>query len=100
MRQADESRQPRLCRGLRLLAVVAALVLLPPLLALVLMPLLLFAAPAALIAIPFMLPALLPGGLAAHSEQRRRAFHERLRLRGLRAASLLTPMHLAPRKDP
>jgi len=70
---------PRLNRSLarakvlRVVATLAALVLLPPFVALAIAPMLLLLAPVALLGIPFIVPAMLSGSLAARSEDRQRA---------------------------
>ena len=61
--------------GLRLLSIL----LLPPVCLAMLVPLVLFGLPVALVGIPFMLPALLTGTLSARSEARRRASYRPLR---------------------
>lgn len=96
MSQVDVQCPPRACKALRFLAIAATLVLLPPLLALLLLPLLLFAAPAALIGLPFMIPALLPGTLAARSDERRRSLRPAPLVR---VQALLEPMQLEPGKE-
>jgi hypothetical protein len=58
---------------LRLIATGAAILLLPPFLVLAVAPMLLVLAPIALIGIPFIVPAMLSGSLAARSEDRQRA---------------------------
>lgn len=61
------------CRISRLLAAASAVALLPPFVALALAPMLLMLIPVAIVGIPFMVPAMLSGSLAARSEARRRA---------------------------
>ena len=68
---AELPPRPRTC--LRVLATVAAVVLLPPFIALAVLPMLLFLLPVALIGIPFIVPALLTVSLSARSEDRQRA---------------------------
>jgi hypothetical protein len=58
---------------LRVSATVAAVVLLPPFIALAVLPMLLLLAPLTLICIPFMVPAMLSGSLAAREEDIQRA---------------------------
>ena len=98
MREADVHGPSRAEKALRFVAIAVTLVVLPPLLALLLLPLLLFAAPAALIGLPFMIPALLPGVLAARSEERRRVQREQSMRPALRVHALLDPMQLEPGK--
>ncbi|MET0388934.1 MAG: hypothetical protein ABW321_23375, partial [Polyangiales bacterium] len=62
----------------RLIATVVTLILLPPFLALAVAPMLLLLAPVALIGIPFIVPAMLSGSLAARTEDRQRAEHKPL----------------------
>lgn len=70
----DESpNSGRLAGVVRLTATIAAVVLLPPFIALAIIPMLLFLLPIALIGIPFIIPALLTGSLAARSEDKLRA---------------------------
>ena len=99
MRQDDVQCPTGACKALRFLAIAATLVLLPPVLALLLLPLLLFAAPAALIGIPFMIPALLAGTLSARSDQRRRNMRAQSRVPVVRVHALLDPMQLEPGKE-
>jgi hypothetical protein len=58
---------------LRWTMTIAALLLLPPFLLLAVVPMLLVLSPVALIGIPFILPAMVSGSLAARSEDRQRA---------------------------
>lgn len=57
----------------RVVATVATIFLLPPFLLLAVVPMLLFSLPIALIGIPFILPALCAGSLAARTEDQKRA---------------------------
>jgi hypothetical protein len=64
----------RRSRGwLRIFATTAAVLLLPPFLLLAVVPMLLFMLPIALIGIPFIVPALMSGVLAARTEDKVRA---------------------------
>jgi hypothetical protein len=80
-RQADEQELPhttvpnaqRWRRILRWITTVASLLLLPPFLLLAVAPMLLLLAPVALICIPFVVPAMLSGSIAARSEEKKRA---------------------------
>jgi hypothetical protein len=58
---------------LRVMATVATILLLPPFLLLAVVPMLLFSLPIALIGLPFILPALCTGTLAARTEDQKRA---------------------------
>ena len=58
---------------LRAIASVAAILLLPPFVVLAVAPMLLMLVPVALIGIPFIVPAMLSGSLAARAEDRQRA---------------------------
>ena len=98
MREEDVQGPSGVEKALRFVAIAVTLVVLPPLLALLLLPLLLFAAPAALIGLPFMIPALLPGVLSARSDQRRRVLREQSMRPPLRVHALLDPMQLEPGK--
>jgi hypothetical protein len=73
MNQHDVPRLNRPRALLRVIATVAAVLLLPPFVALAVAPMLLLLAPVALIGIPFIVPAMLSGSLAARSEDRQRA---------------------------
>ena len=67
---------PALARSRRLLrvsATIATVLLLPPFIALAVLPMLLLLAPVALICIPFIVPAMLSGSLAARTEDIQRA---------------------------
>jgi hypothetical protein len=67
---------PALARShsvLRVTATIATVLLLPPFIALAVLPMLLLLAPVALICIPFLVPAMLSGTLAARSEDIQRA---------------------------
>jgi hypothetical protein len=63
----------RLAGVLRVTTTIAAVLLLPPFIALAIIPMLLFLLPVALIGIPFIIPALISGSLAARSEDKLRA---------------------------
>jgi hypothetical protein len=71
MRQ-DSAGDFRTRRISRLIATASAIVLLPPFIMLALAPMLLMLIPVAMVGIPFILPAMLSGSLAARSEERRR----------------------------
>jgi hypothetical protein len=58
---------------LRTIATLATVLLLPPFVVLAVAPMLLLLAPVALIGIPFIIPAMLSGSLAARSEDLQRA---------------------------
>jgi hypothetical protein len=72
MNRHDVPRLHRSRRVLQTLTTVAALLLLPPFVALAIAPMLLLLAPVALIGIPFIVAALLRGLLATRSDERRR----------------------------
>lgn len=57
----------------RVIATIAAVILLLPFILLAVVPMLLLVAPVALIGVPFIIPALLTGSLAARSEDKLRA---------------------------
>lgn len=65
----------------KLVATASAIALLPPFIALALAPMLLMLVPVALVGIPFMVPAMLTGSLAARAEDRRRTRSLALRRR-------------------
>lgn len=65
--------EPRPNAALRTLAIIASVLLVPPFIALAVVPMLLLLLPVALICIPFIVPAMLSGSLAARSEDRQRA---------------------------
>ncbi|HKP61005.1 MAG TPA: hypothetical protein VJV78_29950 [Polyangiales bacterium] len=70
----DDIRDGARSRGLlRVTATIATVLLLPPFIALAVLPMLLLLAPVALICIPFIVPAMLSGSLAARSEDIQRA---------------------------
>ena len=70
----DDIRAEVQSRGLlRVTATIATVLLLPPFIALAVLPMLLLLAPVALICIPFIVPAMLSGSLAARSEDIQRA---------------------------
>lgn len=73
MNQHEVSSSGRLHGVLRISMTIAAVVLLPPFIALAVLPMLLLLAPVALIGVPFIIPALLTGSLAARSEDKVRA---------------------------
>jgi hypothetical protein len=58
---------------LRITATIAAVLLIPPFVLLAVAPMMLVLAPVALIGIPFIVPAMLSGSLAAREEDRQRA---------------------------
>ena len=98
MREEDVQGPSGVEKALRFVAIAVTLVVLPPLLALLLLPVLLFAGPAALVGLPFMIPALLPRVLAARSDERRRGQREQSMRPALRVHALLDPMQLEPGK--
>ena len=55
----------------RVCAVLAAGLLLPPFVLLAIVPMLLMLVPVAMVGIPFLIPALVSGPLAEHGQQRR-----------------------------
>ncbi|HKU44850.1 MAG TPA: hypothetical protein VJR89_42115, partial [Polyangiales bacterium] len=57
----------------RVLATIATVLLVPPFIALAVLPMLLVLVPVALICIPFIVPAMLSGSLAARDEDVKRA---------------------------
>lgn len=63
----------RMSGVVRVAATIMAVILLPPFIALAVLPMLLFMAPVALIGIPFIIPALITGSLAAREEEKQRA---------------------------
>lgn len=70
--RAGQPVVPRVRRGLSLIklgAVLLAALLLPPFVLLCLLPMLLFSLPLALVGLPFVVAALLPGSLAARSQE-------------------------------
>jgi hypothetical protein len=73
MHQDEVSGSGRLRGILRVCTTVTAVLLLPPFIALAVFPMLLLLAPVALIGVPFIIPALLTGSLAARSEDQVRA---------------------------
>jgi hypothetical protein len=73
MNQDEVPSSGGLHRVLRTSMTIAALLLLPPFIALAVLPMLLLLAPVALIGVPFIIPALLTGSLAARSEDKVRA---------------------------
>ena len=73
MKQDEVSGSGQLHRALRVSMTIAAVLLLPPFIALAILPMLLLLAPVALIGVPFIIPALLTGSLAARSEDKVRA---------------------------
>jgi hypothetical protein len=73
MNQEEVSGSSRLGGALRWVTTIVAVLLLPPFIALAVFPMLLLLAPVALIGVPFIIPALLTGSLAARSEDKVRA---------------------------
>jgi len=73
MNQDEVSGSSRLHRAVRISMTIVAVLLLPPFIALAVLPMLLLLAPVALIGVPFIIPALLTGSLAARSEDKVRA---------------------------
>lgn len=73
MNQDEVSGSSRVRSVLRVSMTIAAVLLLPPFIALAILPMLLLLAPVALIGVPFIIPALLTGSLAARSEDKVRA---------------------------
>jgi hypothetical protein len=70
--QISEPPSDRVRMRLRVAATCSAVLLLPPFLLLAVAPMLLFLIPVAVVAIPFIIPALLRGSIAAHQAERRR----------------------------
>lgn len=96
---SDVPSQSRSRGPLRVLATIATVLLLPPFLVLAIAPMLLLLAPVALIGIPFIVPAMLSGSLAAREDDRVRASYRppaRSRLRALQLVSA----HANERVDP
>jgi hypothetical protein len=60
-------------RRLRVVATIASLLLLPPFIVLAVAPMLLLLVPVAMVGIPFIIPALFNGTVAAFLEDQRRA---------------------------
>lgn len=73
MNQDEVPGSGRLHRVVRISMTIVAVLLLPPFIALAVLPMLLLLAPVALIGVPFIIPALLTGSLAARSEDKVRA---------------------------
>ena len=73
MLRDDVPSQIRSRGVLRVIATIATVVLLPPFLILAVAPMLLLMLPVALIGIPFIVPAMLSGSLAAREDDRARA---------------------------
>jgi hypothetical protein len=73
MNQDEVPGSGRLQSVLRISMTIVAVLLLPPFIALAVAPMLLLLAPVALIGVPFIIPALLTGSLAARSEDKVRA---------------------------
>jgi hypothetical protein len=73
MNHDDVPSTGRLRGVLRVTTTIVALLLLLPFIALAVVPMLLLLAPVALIGVPFIIPALISGSLAAHSEDKLRA---------------------------
>jgi len=69
----DEARGSKRIRdALRTITVWAAVLMLPPFFVVAVAPMLIVLAPVALVAIPFLVPALLPSSRAAQQEQQLR----------------------------
>jgi hypothetical protein len=73
MNHDDVPSSGRLRSVLRVTMTIATLLLLPPFILLAIVPMLLLLAPVALIGVPFIIPALISGSLAARSEDKVRA---------------------------
>jgi hypothetical protein len=73
MNHEEVSGPSRLRSALRWVTTILAVLLLPPFIALAVFPMLLLLAPVALIGVPFIIPALVTGSLAARSEDKLRA---------------------------
>jgi hypothetical protein len=73
MHQDEVSGSGRLRGVVRVTTTILAVLLLPPFIALAVFPMLLLLAPVALIGVPFIIPALVTGSLAARSEDKLRA---------------------------
>ena len=66
------ARHKNLLRAIsRVVAVLVALMLLPPFIALAVAPMLLFLVPVAIVGVPFMIPAFFPGSLSTSLELKR-----------------------------
>jgi len=91
MRQDDIPVQTRSRGVFRVIATAAAVLLVPPFVVLAIAPMLLLLVPVALIGIPFIIPAMLSGSLAAREEDIQRASWrppEPLPLKGLQLVSV------------
>jgi hypothetical protein len=73
MNHQDVPGTSRLRGVLRVTTTIATVLLLPPFILLAMAPMLLLLAPVALIGVPFIIPALITGSLAARSEDKLRA---------------------------
>lgn len=69
----DVPAETRSRSWLRVIATIAAVLLVPPFVVLAIAPMLLLLVPVALIGIPFIVPAMLSGSLAAREEDIQRA---------------------------
>ena len=78
---------------LRVTATIVTVLLVPPFIALAVLPMLLLLAPVALICIPFIVPAMLSGSLAARSEDIQRASWRPAPQRAPRARTGLRVVH-------
>ena len=72
MDQDTTQRSERICNALRSASIGLSLLMLPPFLVLAVAPMLLFLCPVAMVAIPFVIPALLSGSLATSRERPKR----------------------------
>jgi hypothetical protein len=72
MKQELPEPMHRMRGASKIAATAFAVALLPPFIALALAPMLLMLVPVAIVGIPFMLPAMLAGSLAARAEDQRR----------------------------
>lgn len=87
MTKHDVPARERSSGWLRTLVIALSALLLPPFLLLAVAPMLLLLAPVALIGIPFIVPAMLTGSIAAREEDRQRASASMKPVPRLRAVS-------------
>jgi hypothetical protein len=71
MNQDHGARTERFFDILRVIAISASVLLLPPFFILAIAPMLLLLVPVAIVAIPFIIPAMFPGSWAAFADNRR-----------------------------
>jgi hypothetical protein len=73
MDQDDGARSNRVFDILRVTAIWTSVLLLPPFFILAIAPMLLLLIPVAIVAIPFIIPAMFPGSWTAFADDRQRA---------------------------